>query len=97
MHEVGWTLCLLPIGSVYAVSQLGPRYLFGEKIMSSVFSASVWRPFVSSHRRDCSSFEMAFSHALLGVAEIARIAPSSTYSESDECVHVALRERRNEV
>ena len=97
MREVGRILCLLPLGSVYAVSHLGPRYLFGEKIMISVFSASVWRPFVSSHRRDCSSFEMAFSHALLGVAEIARIAPSSTYKESAECVHVELRERRNEV
>ena len=78
MREVGRMLCLLPEGSVYAASHLGPRYLFGEKIMISVFSASVWRPFVSSQRRDCSSFEMALSHALLGVAEIARIAPSST-------------------
>ena len=90
-------LCLAPEGSVYAVSHFGPRYLLGEKIIISVFSASVWRPFVSSHRRDCSSFEMAFSQALLGVAEIAMMAPSSTYNESDECVHVELNERRNEV
>ena len=82
---------------MYAVSHFWPRYLFGEKIMISVFSASVWRPFVSSQRRDCSSFEMAFSHALLGVAEIVRMAPSSTYNESDECVHEELRERRKEV
>ena len=90
-------LYLAPVGSVYAVSNLGPRYLFGEKIIISVFSASAWRPFVSNHLRDCSNFEMAFSQALLGVAEIARIVPSSTYNESDECVHVALSERRNEV
>ena len=71
-------LCLEPVGSVYAVSHLGPRYLFGEKIIILVFSVSAWRPFTSSQRRDCSSLEMAFSQALLGVAEIARMAPSST-------------------
>ena len=90
-------LCLVPEGSVYAVSHLGPRYLYGEKIMISVFSASVWRPFVSSHRKDCSRFAMACSQALLGVAEIARMAPSSTYNESEECIHEELSERRNEV
>ena len=87
----------MPEGSVYAVSHLGPRYLSGEKIIISVFSASAWRPFVFSHRRDCSSFAMALSQALFGVAEIARMAPSSTYNESDECDHVELSERRNEV
>ena len=79
------------------MSHFGPQYLFGEKIIISVFSASAWRPFEFNHRRDCSNLEMAFTQALLGVAEIARMAPSSTYNESDECVHVELSESRNEV
>ena len=76
---VGLTLCLLPVGSVYAVSViLGPRYLLGEKIISSVLSKSAVSPLVCSHLRVSSNFEIAFLVALYCVAEIERMAPSST-------------------
>ena len=46
-RDVGFTLCLEPIASVYAASfTLGPRYLAGEKIISSVFSWSAVSPLV---------------------------------------------------
>ena len=95
---VGRTRCLDPDGSVYAVSlTIGPRYLGGENIITSVLSASVDKPFVLSHLSDTSSFEMACSVALRGVAETARIAPSSTYIESAACSHDLLVWRRNDV
>ena len=95
---VSLTLCLEPVGSVYAVSvTLGPRYLVGEKIISSVFSKSAVSPLVCSHFKVSSSFDMAFVQALYGVAETESIAPSSTYKERDECVHAELRFRRNDV
>ena len=94
---VGFKLCHLPVGSVYAVSSLGPQYLGGEKIISSVFSKSAVRPFWCSQLRVSSNFEMAFLQALYGVADTAIIAPSSTYRERDEWVHVELSLRRNEV
>ena len=98
IRVVGLTLCLVSVGSVYAASvTLGPRYLEGEKIINSVFSKSAVSPLVCSHLKVSSSFEMALVLALYGVAETERIAPSSTYKERDECCHVELWVRRNDV
>ena len=95
---VGRTRCLDPVGSVYAVSlTVGPRYLGGEKIITSVFSASVERPLRASHLSDSSSLETACSVALRGVADTARMAPSSTYMESAACSHDLLVCKRNDV
>ena len=44
-----------------------------------------------------SSFDWAFWAALYGVAETARIAPSSMYRDSDEWVHVVLSVSKNDV
>ena len=83
---------------MYAVSlTIRPRYLGGENTITSVLSASVNKPLLASHLRDSSSLEMACSVALRGVAETARIAPSSTYMESTACSHDLLAWRRNDV
>ena len=92
------TWCLDPDGSEYAVSlMVGPRYLGGENTITSVLSAFVDKPLRASHLSNSSSFEMACSVALRGVAEMARMAPSSTYMESAACSHDLLAWRRNEV
>ena len=82
-------------GSLYFMPvALGPRYLLGEKIISSVLSWSTMRPLACSHDRHSSSFEEAFVTALYGVAETKRMAPSSTYSERAEWDHDLLCVRR---
>ena len=55
------------------------------------------RPLLLSQVRTSSNFDLAFVLALYGVAETKMIAPSSTYSESEECVHLELRVSRNDV
>ena len=75
----------------------GPRYLGGENTITSVLSASVDRPLHASHLSVVSSFDMACSVALRGVAETARIAPSSTYIESAACTHALLACSKNDV
>jgi hypothetical protein len=52
---------------------------------------------VCSQFRLSSNFETAFLVALYGVAETARIAPSSTYSDRDEWAHVELSFSKKEV
>ena len=75
-------------GSVYFMPfALGPRYLLGEKIISSVLSKSTVSPLAFSHLRHSSSLEEALVVALYGVAETERMAPSSTYNERAECDH----------
>ena len=85
-------------GSVYfAPCALGPRYLLGEKIISSVLSKSTLSPLAWSHLRHSSSFDIAFVAALYGVADTVSMAPSSTYSDRDEWCHEELRVSRYEV
>ena len=76
---------------------LGPRYLLGEKIISSVLSKSTVNPFVCSHSSTSSNLALAFMVALCGVAETDRMAPSSTYRDREECFHEALRVSRYDV
>ena len=75
----------------------GPRYLGGEKIISSVLLKSAVRPLVLSQVSDCSNLEMALCAALMGVAETAKIAPSSTYRERAACDQCELSVSKNDV
>ena len=75
----------------------GPRYLGGEKTISSVLSQSIVRPLTCSQFSTSSSFVLAESMALYGVADTARIAPSSTYNDREAWVHEALSVSRYDV
>ena len=95
---VALSSCLTLDGSVYAVPvALGPQYLHGENIISSVFSKSTLSPFWWSHSRLSSSFAIAFVAALYGVADTVNMAPSTTYNDSDECLQEELRVSKYEV
>ena len=76
---------------------LGPRYLSGEKIINSVLSKSTSSPLALSHLRQSSSFDVALVAALYGVADTVSMAPSSTYSDSDEWRQKELRVSKYEV